>query len=85
MISVHYTTRNARWIRSVQEMLRAVREDNSLDAEALLLAGLYANTTFEVDDSTPQLKEGSTLLHAAAVFGAPLCAQARPENRYARL
>ena len=68
-------------MQSAQEMLRAVREDNFLDAEALLLAGLYTNATFEVDESRPQLREGSTLLHAAAVFGAPQCAQARPLNR----
>ena len=68
-------------MQSAQEMLRAVREDNFLDAEALLLAGLYTNATFEVDESRPQPREGSTLLHAAAVFGAPQCAQARPLNR----
>ena len=68
-------------MQSVQEMFRAVREDNFLDAEALLLAGLYANATFKVDESSPELREGSTLLHAAAVFGAPQCAQARPLNR----
>ena len=66
-------------------MFRAIKEDNPLDAEALLLSGLYANATFEVDKSRPQLKKGSTLLHAAAVFDAPLCAEARPENELAGL
>ena len=67
---------------SAQEMVRALREDEFLDAEALLLAGLYANTTFKVDDaSRHQLMERSTLLYTAAVFDAPQCAQARPENR----
>ena len=66
---------------SAQEMVRALQEDEFLDAEALLLAGVYANTTFKYDTSRPRLTERSALLYAAAVFDAPQCAQARPENR----
>ena len=59
-------------------MLRALQEDNAFDAEALLLAGLDVDTTFDGDAfNSPQIGKGSTLIHAAAVFDALHCARVR--------
>ena len=67
-------------------MLRAIRTDNSLDAEALILAGLCVNTTYgkKNDPSLPK-PDRSTLLHAAVALNAVHCTEARPENELAGL
>ena len=62
-------------------MLHAMRTDNSLDAEALILAGLYVNTTYgEKDVPSLPKSDRSTLLHAAAALNAGRCAQVRPDS-----
>ena len=53
-----------------------MRSDNSIDAEALILAGLHVNATYGQKDvqSLPK-SDRSTLLHAAAALDAAQCAQ----------
>ena len=60
-------------------MVVAIRGDGSLDAEALLLAGLHVDTTYGHEISTPgyEVVEGSTPLHLAAAFNASKCAKVR--------
>ena len=61
-------------------MAVAIQRDSALDAEALLLAGLHADTVYaryEIRFWGYTLAEGSTLLHLAAAFDAPKCAKVR--------
>ena len=62
-------------------MLHAMRTDNSIDAEALILAGLYVNATYgEKDIQSLPKSDRSTLLHAAAALNAAQCAQVKTDS-----
>ena len=64
-------------------MVVAIRGDSARNAEALLLVGLYVDTTYGHDISAAgyEVAEESTPLHLAAAFNASKCAKVRRRIR----
>ena len=79
MISVSLAASRVSYDRFAQAMIAAVKTDNYLDAEAILLNGLYVDTPYgSAGGSGLSEATGSTFLHAAATLNAVECAKVKP-------